>query len=218
MQFMEINKVFLGNELFKLLDQGKNAEEIAVWMHQFTNEINKEKDASDILDQLAAMDASPEFECSDIELRILAKMLLSHEENILERFIDIVISGDITAGDLNRKVENISKEELGKELLELLATRRSISDIAAWANKLFKKPGIGSENRDILGHLAIMSKFPDTECTFEELRYLAKLYINNEDNIPEKFLVKLRERKPSGKKKKSDFSSHLSIRCTERTL
>jgi hypothetical protein len=199
---MKITKIFLGNELSKQLALGKNCEEIAAWMHQFTNEVNKEKDAAAILDQLAIMGAGPEFECSTIELRELAKMLLNNEENILERFMDIVISGDITAGDLNRKVENISKEELGKELLELLATRRSISDIAAWANKLFKKPGIGSENRDILGHLAIMSKFPDTECTFEELRYLAKLYINNADNIPEKFLVKLRERKPSGKKKK----------------
>jgi hypothetical protein len=79
---------------------------------------------------------------------------------------------------------NISKQEIGKALMEELNKGYDIERISNWADNLFisMRDKRSSELDDILRNIFIMDAGPEFEYTEKELRLLAEMLINEEED------------------------------------
>lgn len=191
---MEMTRKKLGEELLTLIELGKQPVEISKMMYKFMNYPTSDIETGHILNRICIIEEGEEFECSINELTVLAKMLINNEDNIEERFEDMVISGDIHAADKDRSIELITKRDLGAQLLDKLVSNASSEEISSWALTMYKKPGMGSEKRLILGRLIAMNLGPEWKCTHGELLTLAHWLTINEEDILNRFLDLIKRR------------------------
>jgi DNA-directed RNA polymerase specialized sigma54-like protein len=80
---MKYSKFEIGNELKTELNKGYDIERISNWASDtiFDSRHESSKDIKDILDHISIMDAGPEFEYSEQELRMLVDLLISDEQD-----------------------------------------------------------------------------------------------------------------------------------------
>lgn len=140
---MEMTRKKLGEELLTLIELGKQPDEISKMMYKFMNYPTSDIETGHILNRICIIEEGEEFECSINELTVLAKMLINNEDNIEERFEDMVISGDIHAADKDRSIELITKRDLGAQLLDKLVSNASSEEISSWALTMYKKTRYG---------------------------------------------------------------------------
>lgn len=100
---MEITKKLIGNELLKFLASGKNSEQIAQAMFEYMNCPVDDNETKSILLKLCMMEEGEEFECSELELKVLAYLLLSGETNVEQKCDDILRSNNIPT-NLDKKL------------------------------------------------------------------------------------------------------------------
>ncbi len=81
----------VGLQLKNELDKGNDVLRISNWAHDLFLFSRKEfsKDVNDILQYIFLMEAGPEFENTENELRFVAKMLINEEENLLQKINDM---------------------------------------------------------------------------------------------------------------------------------
>lgn len=79
---MKLSKKEIGEELEEQLNKGYSIERISNWAHYLFINLREEPslEIDDILRSIFIMDAGPEFEYTEKELRILAKLLIDESE------------------------------------------------------------------------------------------------------------------------------------------
>ncbi len=87
---MRYSKKEIGEELKQQLKKGYNIRIISTWACDLFVTIRYQKSAEldDILRSLSLMDAGPEFEYTERELRILAELLIKEVKNPIKQIDD----------------------------------------------------------------------------------------------------------------------------------
>ncbi len=88
---MKYSKKIIGEELKKELNKGYNIEKISTWACDLLVSIrsNSIDQLDSILDRISLMDAGPEFEYTEQELRLLAELLINEEKDPIKQIDDI---------------------------------------------------------------------------------------------------------------------------------
>lgn len=84
---MNYSKKEIGKQLSKEIDKGYNIERISTWACDlFVAYRNKHcLELDDVLNHISLMDAGPEFEYTEQELRLLAEMLINEEKDPIKK-------------------------------------------------------------------------------------------------------------------------------------
>lgn len=84
---MKYSKKEIGKELRKEIDKGYNVQRISTWACDLLVTIrdNPTDELDNILDRISLMDAGPEFEYTEEELRLLAEMLINEEKDPIKQ-------------------------------------------------------------------------------------------------------------------------------------
>jgi len=84
---MKLKKKEIGEALEKELNIGYNIERISNWAHDlyFNHQIEHSSETNDILRNIYIMDAGPEFEYTEKELKILAKLLIDEVDEPIKK-------------------------------------------------------------------------------------------------------------------------------------
>lgn len=88
---MKYTKNKIGEELQKELEKGYNIERISNWADDLFISMRDKRspELDNILRQIFIMDAGPEFEYTEQELRLLAELLINEEEDPFKQIDDI---------------------------------------------------------------------------------------------------------------------------------
>ncbi len=88
---MKYSKQEIGKALREELNKGYNIERISNWADElFVSMRNKRSpELDDILRHIFIMDAGPEFEYTEQELRLLAEMLINEEKDPIKQINDM---------------------------------------------------------------------------------------------------------------------------------
>lgn len=88
---MKYSKKKLGIALKEELNQGYNIERISNWADDLFISMRSERSSEleDILRYIFLMDAGPEFEYTEQELRLLAELLIKEEEDPIKKINDL---------------------------------------------------------------------------------------------------------------------------------
>jgi hypothetical protein len=84
---MTYTKKKIGEELKIILSRGYNIGRISNWADElfFSVRGKRSPELDDILRHIFLMDAGPEFEYTEQELKLLAEMLINEEENPIKK-------------------------------------------------------------------------------------------------------------------------------------
>lgn len=85
---MKFSKKQIGEYLQKELENGYSIERISNWAYDLLYFTAREKqilEISNVLRDLSVMEAGPEFEYSEKELRLLAEKLINNEEDPIKQ-------------------------------------------------------------------------------------------------------------------------------------
>jgi hypothetical protein len=87
---MNYSKKNIGEELNKLLEKKYDVEQISTWACDLLVKIKNDAtgELDQILDRISLMDAGPEFEYTEQELRLLAELLIREEKNPIQQIDD----------------------------------------------------------------------------------------------------------------------------------
>lgn len=98
-----MQKKEIGEELKNQLDKRYNIERIANWADDlFINLRGKSSpELNAILDRISLMTASPEFEYTEQELRLLAELLINEEKDPIKQIDDIKFQFILRDQDIN---------------------------------------------------------------------------------------------------------------------
>lgn len=88
---MKYSKKEVGEELKRELDKGYNVIRISNWAHNlfFYSREAFTPDVSQILQYIFLMEAGPEFEYTEQELRLLAELLINEVEDPIKQINDM---------------------------------------------------------------------------------------------------------------------------------
>lgn len=167
----------IGAQLIKELEKGYNIERIADWAYNLLYIDSKEDNSPEIdslLRELSVMEAGPEFEYTQEELKIIAHKLIFEvrEFELLESFTD---------------------ERLGWQLNYELARGYDIVKISTWAERvLFKTRHLTPMQDEVLTYLSLMQSDPQFEFTAEEIKWLADSLENGEKDPMKKLIEMVR--------------------------
>jgi hypothetical protein len=88
---MKYSKREIGKELRKELDKGYNIERISTWACDLFVAARHEHvlELDDILRHISLMNAGPEFEYTEQELKLLVELLINEEENPIKQIDEL---------------------------------------------------------------------------------------------------------------------------------
>jgi hypothetical protein len=88
---MKYSKNEIGKALMEELNKGYNVERISNWADELFISIRDKRspEIDDILRHIFIMDAGPEFEYTEQELRLLAEMLINEEKDPIKKINDM---------------------------------------------------------------------------------------------------------------------------------
>jgi len=105
----------LGEDLIKELDKGFDVVRIANWARTlfFYSRYDFSPQVEDVLKAIYYMEAGPEFEYSENELKLLSLMLLNEDVNAVKK-INSLKTKEINEVERNSRLENLINNEIEK--------------------------------------------------------------------------------------------------------
>ena len=176
---MKYTKTQIGHELLDILNMGYDIHKISNWADAISINLNSKEsqELDDILQRILIMDAGPEFEYTENELRLIAKKLILNENNPIKRITEINSNG------VKNKSE-FSKKQIGNLLADELLKGYDIKRLAKWAQEMYYKvkDKASPEIVNLLEMILLIDAGEDLSYSERELWALAKMLINEEED------------------------------------